>query len=259
MIAAMVCSQLGLLDFIICGCCEFIYTSVITPPPVYRGGGVLLGVSVCVFVSPPTYLRNFMSDQCRWICVHVTKWPLFDPCMGGGLRYVMYFRVIRFSVLSFQLLARWPGTHCRILSGIQRAAQTVLGVYLKRTCSRVTTPWVKKARHQTLGHNFTNYYPIFNHSEIRIAINDEGSIAKNFRCDESLYYTFITHFAGERIFKIGEHLAKLRAKSLTVSYTPFALHAFLSSKMLISPDKLNNLCWITVIKRCYVNRQINVS
>jgi len=38
-----------------------------------------------------------------------------------------------------QLLARWPGTHSRIISGIQRAAQTVLGVYLKRTCSRVTT------------------------------------------------------------------------------------------------------------------------
>jgi len=32
-----------------------------------------------------------------------------------------------------QLLARWPGTHSRILSGIPRAAQTVLGVYLKRT------------------------------------------------------------------------------------------------------------------------------
>jgi len=29
-----------------------------------------------------------------------------------------------------QLLARWPGTHSWILSGIQRAAQTVLGVYL---------------------------------------------------------------------------------------------------------------------------------
>ena len=39
----------------------------------------------------------------------------------------------------FQLLARWPGTHSRILSGIQRAAQTVVGVYLKRTCSRVTS------------------------------------------------------------------------------------------------------------------------
>jgi len=61
----------------------------------------------------------------------------------------------------------------------------------------------------------------WHHSEIRIAINDEsqGSIAKNFRCDELLYYTFIIHSAGERIFKIGEYLAKLRAKSLTMSYT----------------------------------------
>jgi len=66
------------------------------------------------------------------------------------------------------------------------------------------------------------------HSEIHIAINDEsqGSIAKNLRCDELLYNTFIIHPAGKRIFKIGEHLAKLRAKSMTVSYrpTPFALH-----------------------------------
>ena len=64
------------------------------------------------------------------------------------------------------------------------------------------------------------------HSEIRIAINDEsqGSIAKNLRCDELLYCTFIIHSAGERIFKIGEHLVKLRAKALTVSYTSFALH-----------------------------------
>ena len=83
----------------------------------------------------------------------------------------------------------------------------------------------------------------WHHSEIRIAINDEsqGSIAKNLRCDESLYYTFIIHSAGERIFKIGEHLANLQAKSLTVSYTPFALH--------ISPDKLNNLC--ITDKNCY--------
>jgi len=63
------------------------------------------------------------------------------------------------------------------------------------------------------------------HSEICVAINDElqGNIAKNLRCDELLYYTFITHAAGERIFKIGEHLAKLQAKSLTMSYTPYAL------------------------------------
>jgi len=54
------------------------------------------------------------------------------------------------------------------------------------------------------------------HSEIRIAINDEsqGSIAKNLRCDKLLYYTFIIRSLGERIFfKIGEHLAKLRAKN----------------------------------------------
>ena len=42
----------------------------------------------------------------------------------------------------------------------------------------------------------------WHHSEIRIAINDksQGSIAKKLRCDELLYYTFITHSAGERIF-----------------------------------------------------------
>ena len=42
----------------------------------------------------------------------------------------------------------------------------------------------------------------WHHSEIRIAINDEsqGSIATNLRCDELLYYTFITHSAGERTF-----------------------------------------------------------
>jgi len=51
----------------------------------------------------------------------------------------------------------------------------------------------------------------WHHPEIRVAINDEsqGSIAKNLRCDELLYYTFITNAAGERIFKIGKHLVKL--------------------------------------------------
>ena len=89
----------------------------------------------------------------------------------------------------------------------------------------------------------------WHHSEIRIVINDEsqGSIAKNLTFDELLYYTFIIHSAGEIIFKIGEHLAKLWAKSLTVIF-PIRL-ALLSSKMQISPDKLNNLC-ITDIN-CY--------
>ena len=47
----------------------------------------------------------------------------------------------------------------------------------------------------------------WHYSEIHIAINDESqrSIAKNFKCDELLHYTFIIHSDGERIFKIGEH------------------------------------------------------
>jgi len=92
----------------------------------------------------------------------------------------------------------------------------------------------------------------WHHTEIRIAINDEsqGSIAKNLRRDEFRYYTFIIHSAGERIFKIGEHLAKLRAKSLTVIY-PIRL-ALLSSKMQILPDKLNNLSHLCITDRnCY--------
>jgi len=51
-------------------------------------------------------------------------------------------------------------------------------------------------------------------SEICIVINDNSqySIAKHLRNDKLLCYTFITQFVGERIFKIGEHLAKLQAK-----------------------------------------------
>jgi len=59
-------------------------------------------------------------------------------------------------------------------------------------------------------------------SEICIVMNDksEGSIAKHLRCDELVYYTVIIQSAGERIFKIGEHLAKLQVKWLIVSCAP---------------------------------------
>jgi len=81
----------------------------------------------------------------------------------------------------------------------------------------------------------------WHHSEIRIAINDEsqGSIAKNLRCDELLYYTFIIHSVGERFFKIGEQLVKGKIVDCVIYLIRLAL---LSSKMQISPDKLNNLC-----------------
>jgi len=54
----------------------------------------------------------------------------------------MYRLTTLTAVGRFQLLARWHGTLSRILPGIQRAAQTILVyfyVYLKRTCSRVTS------------------------------------------------------------------------------------------------------------------------
>jgi len=45
--------------------------------------------------------------------------------------------------------------------------------------------------------------------EICIVINDKwhGSKAKNISCERLLHYKYITQLAGERIFKIGEHLA----------------------------------------------------
>jgi len=51
-------------------------------------------------------------------------------------------------------------------------------------------------------------------SEICIVINDESqnSTAKHLRYYGLLHYKFVSHCAGERIFKIREHLAKLQAK-----------------------------------------------
>ena len=50
-------------------------------------------------------------------------------------------------------------------------------------------------------------------SEICVVISDksQGSIAKHLRNDNLLYCTFISQSPGERIFKIGEYLAKLQA------------------------------------------------
>jgi len=87
-------------------------------------------------------------------------------------------------------------------------------------------------------------------SQICIVINDKSqdSTAKHLSYDGLLHYTFVNHCAGERILKIREHLAKLQAEWLIVSYAPFALR-LLSLKMQNSLDKLNNL-FITD-RNCY--------
>ena len=66
-------------------------------------------------------------------------------------------------------------------------------------------------------------------------INDKAQDSRA-KCDGLLQYNFIFEFAGERIFKIGENLAKLHAKWLVVSYAPFALR-LLSSKTQNLLDK----------------------
>jgi len=57
-------------------------------------------------------------------------------------------------------------------------------------------------------------------SEICIVINDksQNSTAWHLIYDGLLRYKFVNHCSGERIFKIREHLAKLQAKWLRVSY-----------------------------------------
>ena len=65
-------------------------------------------------------------------------------------------------------------------------------------------------------------------SEICIVINNKSqdSTAKHLSCDGNLlHYKFVSHCAGKRIFKIREHLAKLQAKWLIVSY-PICLKTF---------------------------------
>jgi len=61
-------------------------------------------------------------------------------------------------------------------------------------------------------------------SEICIVINDKSqdSTSKHLSYDGLLHYKFVNHCASERIFKIREHLVKLQAKWLIVSYAPFA-------------------------------------
>jgi len=63
-------------------------------------------------------------------------------------------------------------------------------------------------------------------SERCIVINDklQDSTFKHLSYDEIwiFQFEFIIQFADERIFKIGEYLAKLQAKWLIASYAPFA-------------------------------------
>jgi len=91
--------------------------------------------------------------------------------------------------------------------------------------------------------------------EICIVINDksQGSIAKHLSWDGLFHYIFITQFAGERIFKIDKHLAKLQAKWLIVSYAPFARHFCPQRCRICQISKITRVLWTeTGTSCCYV-------
>jgi len=93
-------------------------------------------------------------------------------------------------------------------------------------------------------------------------INDksQNSTAKHLSYNGLLYYKFITHCAGERIFKIGEHLAKLQAKWLIVSQARFALDFCPQRRRTRWITKKISLLQTETVTDCYyVNRQISVS
>jgi len=88
------------------------------------------GICVPPTVSASDSFSRFLALH-KFVCMCVCMYVTYLPYRVSGSTLTAVGRS--------QLLARWPGTHCRILSGIQRAAQTVLGVYLKRACWRVTS------------------------------------------------------------------------------------------------------------------------
>ena len=78
-------------------------------------------------------------------------------------------------------------------------------------------------------------------------------IEEHLSFDGLLQYKFIAQFDCERIFKIGEHLAKLQLTGIRLR--------LLTSKMQNSPvSKITCVLRTETVTDCYyVNRQINVS
>ena len=85
-------------------------------------------------------------------------------------------------------------------------------------------------------------------------INDKSqdSTAKHLRLDEQLPLKCIIQCAGKRIFKIGEHLAKLQAKMLDRVIRPICFR-LLSSKMQNSQiSKVTCLLRTETVTDCFM-------
>ena len=94
--------------------------------------------SPALTITPAGHTTISRSPQNRWVVFfssHSTQYRSFRQPSPTCRTAFPAQHLLPSGVLSCWPV--WPGTHSRILFGIQRAAQTVLGVYLKRTCSRV--------------------------------------------------------------------------------------------------------------------------
>jgi len=82
-------------------------------------------------------------------------------------------------------------------------------------------------------------------------MNDKSrdSTAKQLSYDKLLHCKFINQFAGERIFKVGEHLVKLQAKRLIVLYASFTLDFCPQKCRTRGISKILNLCMTD--RNCY--------
>jgi len=83
--------------------------------------------------STPHRAPPYLSEHCFPVSSADTRRHLRSA--NRHLGYLPY-RVSGSTLRPSGVLSCWPGTLSRTLSRIQRAAQIVLGVCLKRTCSR---------------------------------------------------------------------------------------------------------------------------
>ena len=89
-------------------------------------------------------------------------------------------------------------------------------------------------------------------SEICIVINDksQGTIAKHLSFDKLFHYKLIIQFAGERTFKISEHLAKLLAKLLIMPCAPFALNFCPRRRRTCQISKITSVLLTKTVTNC---------
>ena len=119
-------------------CPSFCLSRALARPPLFQK-------TKCGKSNPLPYLEGVGEAPLRCPCASLSI--IHGPSESARKQYLDRFIYLPYRISGStlaaagrsQLLARWPGTLSRILSGIQRTARTVFGVHLKRTYSRDTS------------------------------------------------------------------------------------------------------------------------